>query len=264
MTAHVAPLDEETRKTRRHFVLRRLHSLSGVVPVGAFLCVHLWTNAKAIQGATCFGKAVEELNHLPFLIVIEVLGIFLPLFFHAIYGVVLAFQSRPNVGAYGYGRNWMYVLQRVTGVMAFVFIIFHLKDFRVAKALGGMEYGAFFAELGNLLGNRWKALFYLLGTTAAVFHFANGLRTFLFAWGITISERSQRYASMLSAGLGVVLWFLGANTIVFFATGGSSFVPSSLVRGEGGRDLCEGTLAPLPPGAMAPKPGPELPGVPPR
>ncbi|MGZ3418342.1 MAG: succinate dehydrogenase cytochrome b558 subunit [Polyangiales bacterium] len=247
----IVPLDQDTRRNRRHFLLRRLHSLSGVVPVGAFLCIHLWTNAKAVQGATCFGNAVEEINHLPFLPVIEVLGILAPLVFHAVYGVALAFQSKSNVGSYGYGRNWMYLLQRITGVIAFVFIVLHLKDFYLAKTLGVMQYPAFFTELGTLLSVKWKALFYLFGTTAAVFHFANGLRTFLFSWGVTVSERSQRFASIATAALGATLWFLGANTIVFFATGGGGLVPSSAVRGEQGRDLCEGVSVPAPSSAKA-------------
>lgn len=249
MSAHAAALSEDARRDRRHFALRRLHSLSGVVPVGAFLVVHLWTNSKAMLGPASFGKAVEEINHIPFLIVVETLGIFLPLAFHAIYGVVLAFQSRPNVGAYGYSRNWMYMLQRVTGVIAFVFIVIHLKDFRVAKALGVMQYQGFFGELGNVLAVRWRALLYLIGTSAAVFHFANGLRTFLWAWGITVSERSQRFAAIVSATLGAALWFLGANTILFFATGGTMLFPASWVRAEGGRDPAE---APL----LAPNPAP--------
>jgi succinate dehydrogenase/fumarate reductase cytochrome b subunit (b558 family) len=236
MTAHAATLDADTRRHRRHFALRRLHSLSGVVPVGAFLIVHLWTNSKAMLGPASFGHAVEEINSLPFLLAVEVLGIFAPLAFHAIYGVVLAFQSSNNVGAYGYNRNWMYVLQRVTGILAFLFIIIHLKDFRVAKALGVMQYQGFFGELGNLLAVRWRALVYLLGTTAAVFHFANGLRTFLWSWGLTVSERSQRLATRSVTVLGVALWLLGANTILFFATGGSMMFPASWLRGEGGAD----------------------------
>ena len=243
--------------------MRRLHSLSGIVPVGLFLCIHLWTNAKAIQGPLCFGKAVEEINHLPFLPAIEVLGIFLPLAFHAIYGVVLALESKPNVGHYGYGRNWLFVLQRITGIIAFVFILFHLRDFRIAKLLGQMSHRDFFPQLQVQLGgpdSRIKALFYVFGTTAAVFHFANGIRTFLFSWGATISDRSQRWAGRATLGFGLVLWFLGINTVLFFATGGASFVPSGFVRGEGGRDLCEEALVPAPasavPGQAAPMPAP--------
>jgi succinate dehydrogenase / fumarate reductase cytochrome b subunit len=239
----ISTLDAETRRNRRHFLLRRLHSLSGVVPVGAFLIVHLVTNAKAAQGAACFGTAVEEINHLPFLPVIEIAFILAPLLFHSIYGVALAFQSRSNVGSYGYTRNWMFLLQRITGVIAFLFIVIHLKDFYVSKMLGSMRYEAFFTELGTMLSMKWRALVYLFGTTAAVFHFANGLRTFLFAWGVTVSERSQRATTWAVASMGAVLWVLGANTIVFFATGGG-LVPNHLVRGENNRDLCETVATP--------------------
>lgn len=249
-----SPLDEATRRDRRHFVLRRLHALSGIVPVGLFLVIHLWTNARAIQGRSCFGHAVDEINRLPFLPVIEIAGIFLPLAFHALYGVMLAFQSKQNVGRYGFARNWMFLLQRATGLVTLVFIVFHLKDFRLAKLMGTMQHSEFFGALETMLSDRWgghaKALFYELGVLASVFHFANGLRTFLFSWGITISARSQRLAGYAAAGLGVVLWFLGTNTVLFFATGGRSFVPSSLTRGEGGRDLCEESLSPAAPAVV--------------
>ncbi len=244
MSENAEPIEEATRRDRRHFVMRKLHSLTGIVPVGVFLVFHLWTNAKAVQGRTCFGHAVEEIARQPLLPVIEVLAIFAPLAFHALYGVVLALQSKQNVGAYGYARNWMFLLQRVTGVVTLVFIAFHLKDLRIPKLLGTMQHSEFFDALGAMLSDRWgghaKALFYELGVAASVFHFANGVRTFLFSWGVTISAKSQRATSWAVALLGVALWFVGTNTVAFFATGGKAFVPSSLTRGEGGRDLCEG------------------------
>lgn len=251
MSDHAAPLEAETWRQGRRFVLRRLHGLSGVVPVGVFLVVHLWTNAKALSGPISFGEAVSEINNLPFLAAIEVFGILLPLAFHALYGVVLALQSKQNVGHYGYSRNWLFMLQRVTGVIAFLFIVVHLKDFRVAKALGAMRHEAFFDELGMLLGVRWKALVYLFGTTASIFHFVNGLRTFLWSWGVTISERSQRFTVWACAGLGLGLWLLGASTIVFFSTGGQSLIPTSIVRAGGGRDPAESTTRPLPAASAA-------------
>jgi succinate dehydrogenase/fumarate reductase cytochrome b subunit (b558 family) len=249
LTKESTPEDAAIRRDRRHFILRRLHSLTGIVPVGLFLAEHLWTNAKAMQGQTCFGNAVNEIIHLPFLPAIEIFGIFLPLAFHSLYGVKLAFESKQNVGAYGYSRNWMFFLQRVTGIITLVFIIFHLKDFRIAKLLNQMSHEMFFKELGDQLSHTTgrmplNALFYTLGVTASVFHFANGIRTFVFSWGITISEKSQRYAAWAAAAIGVALWFIGTNTVLYFATGGQSFIPSSLVRGPGGRDLCEETMVP--------------------
>ena len=257
MTAHAeTPVDAaataKLARARRHFLLRRLHSLTGIVPVGLFLIEHLWTNSKAVQGPACFGNAVNDIIRLPFVPLIEIFGIFLPLAFHALYGVKLAFESKQNVGQYGYGRNWMFFLQRATGLITLIFIIFHLADFRVAKLLGNMDHTAFFNELSTQLSRRpygipLKALFYALGVTASVFHFANGLRTFVFAWGVTISKRAQRYAAYACAGLGLALWFLGTNTVIFFASGGATYVPSTILRGPGGRDLCEEST-PVPPG----------------
>ena len=37
---------------RTYFTLKRLHSLTGVVPVGLFLLEHLYTNARSLQGRT--------------------------------------------------------------------------------------------------------------------------------------------------------------------------------------------------------------------
>lgn len=234
-----------TTKDSRYFLLRRLHSLTGVIPIGIFLVMHLWTNTKAIQGRHCFDHAVNEINQLPFLPMIEIIGIFLPLAFHSLYGIKLAFEARSNVSRYGYTRNWLFLLQRLTGLLTLIFLIVHLKDFRIAKMLGGMSHQAFFDELSRQLSTRAKAILYLFGVTASIFHFANGLRTFLFAWGVTISKKSQRYAAYTCFALGCGLWFLGANTVLFFATGGATFVPSSLTRGEHGRDRCEEIKSPL-------------------
>ena len=40
--------------------------------------------------------------------------------------------------AYPLARNWFYMMQRVTGLIALVFIALHLWEFRIAKLLGDM------------------------------------------------------------------------------------------------------------------------------
>lgn len=227
--AHVSPLLE---RQHRAFLLRKLHSLTGVVPVGAFLLEHLWTNAKALHGQAHFDSAVSEINHLPYLWALEVFGIFLPLAFHALYGVKVAFESHPNVARYTYTRNWMYTLQRVTGIVALAFILYHLWEFRVAKLMGTMTADAFYPTLcahlssTGALGVPWVALFYLVGIGATVLHFANGLFGFCFSWGITVSRRAQRLAAATFGVLGIALFVFGANTVFYFATGARFFLPS--------------------------------------
>ena len=243
--------------SKRTFALRKLHSLSGVVPVGVFLVEHIWTNAKALGGEQEFGRAVAEIQSLPFLPFIEVFGIFLPLAFHALYGVRVAFAGKANVGRYPYARNWMYVLQRASGLFALVFIGWHLYEYRIHKWLFGMQgddfYGVLSAHLSSTVASvPLLAIFYLLGVLASVFHFANGLWGFSASWGIAVSKAAQRRAAWACGALGVVLFVLGADTVVFFATGSRLYLSNDYVplKGEVG-GACKPKTATLPTASVA-------------
>jgi succinate dehydrogenase/fumarate reductase cytochrome b subunit (b558 family) len=232
LSASVSPATD-TRSSKRAFLLKKLHSLSGVVPVGVFLIEHLWTNAKALQGEGAFASAVGDIQTLPYLPLIEIFGIFLPLAFHSFYGVVLALAGKPNALKYRYTRNWLYVLQRVSGLVAFLFIAYHLYEFRIQKWLFGMRADAFYGTLSAHLsstssGVPWLAIFYLIGILAVVFHFANGLWGVLFSWGVTVTRAAQRRSAYACAALGIGLFLLGANTVLYFATGTRFYVPSDL------------------------------------
>lgn len=192
--------------------------------MGVFLVVHLWTNARALAGQPTFDAAVRDIHHLPALPMIELFGILLPLGFHALYGVKLALEGRPNVGRYPYSKNWLYTLQRATGLVALVFIGWHLWELRVAKLLGRMGPDAFYPALAERLSSTTAgvpvaAIAYLVGIAASVAHFTNGLATFSFGWGITVSRRAQRTLGLAFAALGLAVFFVGADTTLYFATG---------------------------------------------
>lgn len=219
-SAHLAT----ARHARRAFYLRRLHSLSGVLPVGVFLVEHLWTNAAALAGQGSFDRAVARIQSIPFLPLVEVFGILLPLAFHALYGLVIAREARVNAPAYPYGRNWLYVLQRISGVVILAFVLGHLWELRVQKWLFGMGSAAFYGKLEQHLswtwaGVPWIALGYLVGIAASVFHLANGLVGFCVTWGITTSRAAQRRAGAAFGALGVVLFLLAWGTVFSLATG---------------------------------------------
>jgi succinate dehydrogenase/fumarate reductase cytochrome b subunit (b558 family) len=233
--------------SRGAFVLRKLHSLSGVVPVGVFLVEHLWTNAKALGGQQEFGRAVAEIQALPFLPFIEVFGIFLPLAFHALYGVYLALRSKANVRLYPYAKNWLYTLQRVSGALALVFIGWHLYEYRVQKWLFGMQGDAFYDVLSAHLSATVfsipvMAIVYLTGIAVTVFHFANGLWGFCASWGISVSRAAQRRVAWACGALGIALFVLGANTVLFFATGSRLYVPNDYVTPKGVTGDCGPSL----------------------
>jgi succinate dehydrogenase / fumarate reductase cytochrome b subunit len=234
-------------KSHRPFLLRKLHSLTGVVPVGAFMCFHLWENARALQGQAQFDEAVAGINHMPFLWALEWGLILLPLAFHAGYGVVLAIGSKPNVGKYAYSRNWMYTFQRITGLLAFFFIVFHLYEYWWPKFTGKLAPEQFYPALCQNMSHAIGpvpvvGLVYAVGISACVFHFANGLYGFCFSWGITATRRAQQQAATVFGLIGIVVLLLGLTTVAYFATG--SRLPGFGTPGNGARTCVDLPEAP--------------------
>ena len=101
------------------FIWRKLHSLLGVVPIGAFLLEHLLSNFEALKGPIAYGEQVKFLNGLPLVRVLEWVFIFLPILYHALYGVYIWLRGKANIVYYPWAGNWMYVAQRYTGLIAF-------------------------------------------------------------------------------------------------------------------------------------------------
>lgn len=206
----------------RTFVLRKLHQLSGIMPLGIFLLEHFYTNSKALAGAVSFNDAVKDLQAIPYILLVEIGGIFIPLIYHAVYGLVITIEARPNNLAYPYPRNWFYLIQRITGVILFFFIAFHVLNFRFGLIPGlndvsvAHEPGRAFEIVSREFRMVPIFLVYMVGITATVWHFANGIWLFLVDWGITIGERAQRFAGYACIGFGVVLLLVGINAAVAF------------------------------------------------
>src|SRR5256885_9786223 len=120
----------------RTFILRKLHQVTGIVPLGFFSRVHSYTNSTAMSGARVFNEHVQDIHNMPYLLFIEILGIFVPLAFHSVYGIIISGEARPNLGSYSYPRNWFYFVQRITGAFLFFFLIFHILNFRFGMIPG--------------------------------------------------------------------------------------------------------------------------------
>ncbi|MEM1502340.1 succinate dehydrogenase cytochrome b558 subunit [Domibacillus sp. 8LH] len=197
----------------REFFYRRLHSLLGVIPVGLFMTQHLVVNHFATKGEEAFNQAAGFMGSLPFVLVLETLVIFLPLLFHAIYGLYIAFTAKNNPGRFGYFRNWMFVLQRWTGVITLIFVAWHVWETRVQAALGAEVN---FQMMENILDNPFMLVFYIVGVLSAIFHFANGLWSFCVSWGIAVSPRSQRIVTYATLLVFLALSYVGLSAIFAF------------------------------------------------
>jgi len=206
----------------RTFLLRKLHQLTGIIPLGVFLLEHFYTNSKALTGAADFNNAVKELQSIPYIIFVEIGGIFIPLIYHAVYGLVITWEARPNNLHYPYPRNWFYTIQRLTGIILFFFITFHVLNFRFGLVPGLNElsvadnpfraYDIVAGEFRNVV----ILVVYLVGIAATVWHFANGLWLFAVDWGIVIGERAQRLMGYACIAFGVFLLAVGINAELAF------------------------------------------------
>jgi len=230
---------------RHYYLLRRLHSLTGIAPIGLFLLFHLTTNSSIVWGAVnsakfgdvhggaaTFQHEVSFIHSLPALILLEVFGLWLPILFHSVLGFYYAASGKSNTSRYGYQANWRYTLQRVSGYLGFVFIFYHVATLRWGWTWlvpGGTKWSAEFSastlalalqgsENGLTAGGVVVSLFYMAGVTLLVFHFANGLWTAAITWGLTVSEAAQRRWGFACIGIGAALMLMAWSAVIGFAT----------------------------------------------
>ncbi|QQE73391.1 succinate dehydrogenase cytochrome b558 subunit [Brevibacillus composti] len=195
------------------FLSHKLHSLLGLFPIGLYLLFHLTANYQATRGPEAFNQVVGMIEHVPFLIVVEFIFIYIPILFHAVYGIYIAFQAKHNVGNYSYARNQMFLWQRLTGIITLIFIAWHVYETRIQKALGAEVN---FDMMADILSNPVMVVFYSIGILSTVFHFSNGLWSFLVHWGITVGPRSQRVATYVTMGIFVIVSFIGLRAMAAF------------------------------------------------
>ncbi|OGF13166.1 MAG: hypothetical protein A2W00_13895 [Candidatus Eisenbacteria bacterium RBG_16_71_46] len=204
-----------TISDRTYYTLKRLHSLTGVVPIGLFLLEHFFTNSLAVHGAAAYNRASEDLASLPYVQLLEIFGIGVPILFHMVLGIVIATTGQANAGRHGYARNWMYLLQRVSGLVLVAYIIYHVWSTRLsAEVLRGDT--DLFGLMANQLQHPAVFAFYVLGVLAASYHFGNGLFGFAIHWGIATGATAQRRAARLGLAVFLVLSLVGINSLLSF------------------------------------------------
>lgn len=228
---------------RHYFLLRRLHSATGIFPIGLFLIPHLTTNSSIVwgqllnarkyadlgpgaAGVATFQHEVDFIHNLPALIFIEIMVLWLPIAFHAGLGIYFARTGMGNYARYSYQDNLRYTLQRLTGYIGVAFIFLHIASLRWGWTFGGLlpTFDASRASSSvaihmqdGLLGGT-VAILYLLCVLALVFHFANGLWTAGITWGLTVSAAAQRRWGQVCAAIGIALALAGVTAVGGFMT----------------------------------------------
>ena len=198
------------------FIWRKLHSLLGIIPIGAFLIEHLLSNYEALKGPVAYGLQVRFLNNLPLVRFLEWTFIFIPIGYHALYGVYIWLRGKSNVVYYPWAGNWMYVAQRWTGLIAFAYIAYHVATQRFMGVSLPENPGAAFAKVQHELMNPWILAVYVIAMIAICWHFAYGIWLFAAKWGITPGEKSRRRFAWVCLAFGVVICAIGLASMWAF------------------------------------------------
>ena len=207
---------------RENYVLHKIHSLTGVIPVGYYMAQHLLLNTFSVAGEGKFNAVLAFFEGIPnyVLLTLEATAIWIPLLFHSIYGLFITGRSKQNyIGdKYGWSQNRMYTLQRYSGIFIFLFLIYHVITTTVTKYVTHdvrtIQYAAWQEKLtsfGYLI-----FVLYLLGVLASSYHLGYGIWNFCIRWGITISDKAQRQVQKLSFGIFALLTLLGWAALVGF------------------------------------------------
>jgi len=195
-------------------LLKRLMSITGMLPVGAFLVQHLFSNAYIFISPEAYNEHTKFLTSLPMVVLIELGLIYVPILLHAAFGLAIVYRGESNIAHYTQFRNWMFFLQRASGVMALVFIGVHASTTRIKSFLTGQEMTA--DTMSAILKDPLWFWFYVVGVVMVTFHFANGLWSFLITWGITIGKKAQQVSTALTMGLFVVMGIWGVAILLKF------------------------------------------------
>lgn len=197
-----------TTQSPYHFLIRRVHSILGLVPIGFFLTFHLILNLAALGGPKQYDLIISTMQSFPGIFIIELVVIFIPIALHAIYGTWVVYTGQVNISRYKYPRNWFYIIQRLSGIYTFAFVIIHVYLLRFGEAN--------FSALSQFLSQPSGLLFYVLGVLFSIFHFTNGLWAFAITWGLTIGPHSQKVWLYTLGVVFVLLSAIGMSDIFAF------------------------------------------------
>jgi succinate dehydrogenase / fumarate reductase cytochrome b subunit len=189
--------------------LKRVHSLTGMLPVAAFLLAHFAVNAAAVRGPGAFDALAAKLDGIPYLVALEWLAIALPFAVHIAIGVWLVATDAVEPPP----RRLAERLQRISGIFLAFFVIYHVWATRLSTEIAAGDPERF-ALMARHLAHPGVAIVYGLAVIAAAFHLGHGFVAFAQRWGLS------RPGSRLVVRAGWVVFALvaavGLNALLAF------------------------------------------------
>jgi succinate dehydrogenase / fumarate reductase cytochrome b subunit len=249
--------------TARERAASQVFSWTGVLPLGAFLVVHLAANTAALRGGPrpVFSGAAGE--RAPLFAWAEGVLVFAPLLVHAALGLALVVSGRPRLGPSPYPPG-LRAAMRATAAVVAAFIALHVVE------LAGPIFGGRLSrdEVLTLLSARlsatshgvpWRGALYLAAIGCVAFHFAAGVWAWFARSRAGNGARARVLAAWTAVAFGAALWLGFANIVISQATGAAPVGQAGEEAGETGN-----LSAPRCPPAMSSEPPKALEAPPPR
>jgi succinate dehydrogenase / fumarate reductase cytochrome b subunit len=227
--------------------LRRIHSLTGMVPLGVFLVEHICVNAFALAGPEQFRRVASALGGIPMVAAIEILGIALPLVVHVVLGILIATEL-PERGS----REWptrREIVQRATGLLLLPYLIYHVWSTRLSPDVL-VKNGDLFEIMSRQVSGAGGLAFHAIGVALAAWHFGNGIPGFAERWGLARTPGAARAAARAGATTSAALAVLGVAALLAF----SNAPPPELPTRAGFEPEATTQAAPLPDSDAGPAP----------
>ena len=198
----------------RSFWLGKLFSLSGIIPLGIYVVIHLYQNLTSLSGPQVFDQHLADSRSLPLIVPLAILVIWIPIAFHGLYGLFAMKKSRPNLIKFPHFENLKYVLQRLSGIGLLLFVPAHIYKTRIEPTLSGTTL-----DFHHMVEGMHEPLtfgVYILGVLGVAYHLANGVWQFSIGWGMTTSEKGMQRMQTLSFIFFIVLLAMGFGAIFGF------------------------------------------------
>jgi succinate dehydrogenase / fumarate reductase cytochrome b subunit len=123
----------------------------------------------------------------------------------------------------------MYMTQRWTGYIAFIYIIQHVLRQRFMGVSLPEHPGASFAKVQHELANPWMLAVYIIAMIAVCWHFSYGIWLFAAKWGITPGNKARKRFAYVCAAGGIILCALGLASIYAFVGPDNKNAPDDVV-----------------------------------
>jgi succinate dehydrogenase/fumarate reductase cytochrome b subunit len=196
---------------------RKLLAFFGVVPLSAFVVVHIVVTSTAMSGAARFDRVFAR---TPTLVSLTIVAVMLPILAHAAWAAWVAVRQPRAMEL----SAWLPHLRRGSAVVLLLFLVGHILELPLRGWTGALRSDALLDVMTAHMSSTWHsvplvALAYLVGVAATLFHMGSGLWARFRTSGMIVAGRTQALLKWGLIATSLALFVVAGSTIVYLATG---------------------------------------------